>query len=685
MMWNSDYSFGALNLGISFWPILTFAGLLSQLNLPPYLIERIIFLWPITILLPVGAYSLSYYLFRSQIASAVGSLYFQFNTYLIILQGGHLTLLMAIILTPFYLLFFILTLAKNKLFFAMITALIGFVMSFYEFRIFYLATWMVFFYLIYQLFILREFTGLKDFIIKVALSASIVLIVFLLNLYSLLGISGAESLTDIALFNRSLFGAWYIKLIKIMTIFHFGWTGGKIEPWKIQPLMGRFLLIPIIVFTGFIVGKKNNKLPFFAFLALLGIFLAKQNTPPFPDIYQWLFDHIPGFNAFRESGKFLLFVVISYSMLISAFISWLWKDPVHKLNKKKPPRIVGGAVQAKQRANQFSETGTWLIRTVITIVIALLFIWNAKPIITGELGSLFVPRTVPQDYLILKNHLLRDRDFYRTLWSPNYSRWGHYLSNHPRTSMLYLNLYEWLDFAKKGNPIGSNYFNQLLDISSIKYVLVPLQDKNNDDDFFPQTIKRSSYISELEKLPYLNTVNIGMREVVIFENYDYRPHIYATRKMESVFSYVPYQKAAYHMRNPTEYRINLNNIRGRIFLNFSENFHPSWKLKVGKFQWYEALVQKYYFLSDKLHFKNEAGFNTFYLDPVTICQTEKNGCLKNSDGSYDINLTLFFRPQAYVYLGFIVSGLTLCLILLYLTGIGVKQVWNGSSRLKRIL
>ncbi|MBI4009521.1 hypothetical protein HY357_04755 [Candidatus Roizmanbacteria bacterium] len=458
-----------------------------------------------------------------------------------------------------------------------------------------------------------------------------------------------QSLADNALFNRSLFGAWYITLSKTMTIFHFGWTGGVIVPWKIQPLLVRFFFIPILALLGFIVGKKDKRLPFFALLGVLGIFLAKQNTPPFPDIYQWLFDHVPGFNAFRESGKFLLYVAISYSVLIGAFISWFWDKSELKINRS--------------------------LKILTVFLIAFLIIWNSKPIITGELGALFVQRKIPNDYLILNEYLTAQKEYFRTFWTPDYSRWGHYLSIHPRTSVLYLNLFEWLDFAKKGNPIGSIYFNQLLDLSSIRYVIVPIQDKSNDDDFFPQTNKRINFISELERLPYLKKINVGFKELVMFENFNYRPHIYSTQKKERIYSYVPYQKIKYSMVNPTQYKIILKNVKEAVYLNFSENYNPNWKIRVGKFSWFATLTGKNYFLSDDIHFKNEAKLNSFIIDVQQICK-KQDACISNSDGSYDINLTVYFSPQSYLYIGLIISAVAFftCIgyLIITLIKIGLK-------------
>lgn len=55
---------------------------------------------------------------------------------------------------------------------------------------------------------------------------------------------------------------------------------------------------------------------FFAVLALLGIFLSKQVAPPGGFVYKLLFDHFPGFSAFREASKFYVLIAMSYSVMI---------------------------------------------------------------------------------------------------------------------------------------------------------------------------------------------------------------------------------------------------------------------------------------------------------------------------------------------------------------------------------
>lgn len=638
-IWLSDSSLGGLNFGISFWPFLFITGALTKLNVNIYLIERLVFLWPIALLIPISMYFLSHYILRSRTASFISALVFEFNTYFIILKGGHLTLLMAITLTPFFLLFFIKTLYEKKLLYALIATFFGFVISFYEFRIFYLACWLVFFYSIYHLMIIEKIKNFSQ-IIKVAFFSGIpIILIFLLNSYFLLGIYESRSLISNSIFDRTLFGAWYIKLTKIMAILHFGWNGGKMTPWKIEPMQWQFFLVPIIAFLGAVVGKKNKFVPFFTFIGLLGIFLAKQNTPPFPDIYQWLFDHIPGFNAFRESGKFLLYVTISYGILIGAFIDWLWKRAKDK----------------KQR----------MIAISATVLTALLFLWNAIPMTTGELGTLFVERKIPNDYLIVKDFLSNQKEYFRTLWVPQSSRWSFRLNNIPIINEQVVNFSNWLPFTTDGKHVYTKKFaNQLFDNTSIKYFFIPLRDEANDDNFFKDMGKREGFINQINRLSYLKKVNIGTKEILVYENNDYRPHIYLTSSKETVYKNIPYIKTDFKYISPTQYKINLTNISKPVYINFSESYHPDWKLRVGEFDWFKILTEKNYFVMDKNHFQNDATLNSFYVDPASICKTYT--CKKNPNGTYDIDLTLYFTPQSYVYLGLIISGITLIGCLSYL-------------------
>ena len=112
--------------------------------------------------------------------------------------------------------------------------------------------------------------------------------------------------------------------------------------------------------------------------------------------------------------------------------------------------------------------------------------------------------------------------------------------------------------------------------------------------------------------------------------------------------------------------MHLTNVTSSVFVNFSESFDSNWKVRVGSFAWYDAFGANY-FLPDAFHSKSDATLNSFLINPGSIRQNLPASAYKgNPDGSIDVDLTLYFKPQSYFYVGAIVSGATLLACLGYL-------------------
>ncbi|OGK46525.1 hypothetical protein A2963_02180 [Candidatus Roizmanbacteria bacterium RIFCSPLOWO2_01_FULL_40_13] len=634
LIWKTENNLGSVDLGVFFWPLQFLLGLLSQLNLPPPLVERLLTLWPVAIITPLSMYFLAYSVFRTKLPSFVASIVFTYNTILIVARSGPVLLNLALSFSPLFLLFYMRALEEKKVGYALVSALIAFIISFSEIRLFYVLVWIALLYFIYHMLIIKPNfkTGIRIFsFVLISLSLPI-----LLNLYGILSLLNLQSLTANEVFNRALFGGFYIDLTKIMSLFHYDWTGGKIEGWVVQPIPLRFFIIPVFAFLGFVLSRQK-KITFFALLALLTIFLTKLNHPPFPDVYQWLFDSVPGFSAFRESGKFAYFMVLSYAVLIASFVHILLEK--NKQGKAKIPVYV-----------------------LISFII-FLFLWNTKPVITGELGSLYVQRNIPNDYLILKKFILEQKQYFRTFWIPLSSQWGIRTNNHPVVSNYHLNQSNWKEFIQKSKSdvFGINFNDRLLDLTSVKYVIVPLQDKKNDDDFFRFAGNRESYVQELDSSSYLTRIEVGTAKVLVYENNNFRPHLYATKIKESIKRPVPFYQIDSRFIAPHEYQIKLTDITAPFYLNFSESYDSGWKLRAGSFNWFRSILDKDYFLSDEHHFVNDAKLNSFYIDPRAVCNLQT--CYTDEYGNTRMDLVLFFKPQAYVYLGLIISGLTFIILI----------------------
>lgn len=646
-VWSPIY-YGFVDMMPSLYPTLLMEGLMAFLNLSHPLTMRLIWMWPVILFPLFGSYFLIKKFTKSDISAFVGSLVFSFNTYFIMGRTGHLTVMASFGMAPLIILFFIKSLESRKIYYGVLTGLLCFIASAYELRSLNIIAGVLFLYFIYH-FLIIEKLRFKKTLQTIPVAVLPFIITGVLNLYWLLGYLKLGPTAFSEILQRSLFGSGFMNIVRSMTLFHPFWTGSKYYSFVVQPIPFYFFLVPVFAILGIMFNRRNKIVLFFSIISLLGIILTKQSAEPFPHLYTWLYNHMPGFSVYRESSKFYFLIALGYSILIAFFIDWLWKTYTDKRWKK-------------------------YIKYCLTFIIVLLFVWNTKPIITGEIEMLFVPRKAPQDYLIVKNFIMKQPEYFRTLWSPQISKWSFYNNDHPYIGgdvYVKQSIFKDLigkEYTTKNYIFQHEFAGKFLDMSSVKYVFVPQRDrfyKNDDDLFFWLPKDRKYFIDALDNAGYLTKIDIGTQEIVAYENKEYRPHIYLTYEKETIHADIPYEKVDYKPINPSQYQISLKNISKSFYTNFSEAYHPDWKVRIGKMEWLKALTNDKYFLSDQNHIKNDAELNSFFIDPGVLCKTD-NACLKNADGSYNINFTIYFRPQSYIYLGSVISGMTLITIIGYL-------------------
>jgi hypothetical protein len=656
-LWRSSSSMGDVVLDIG--QTLTFFtyGVLSKfLGFDNAINERLLFFWPVAFVTPISIYILLRRLISHRVAVLIGTLIYTFNNYFLVIQTGHFTLMAAYAFAPLVLYIYMLYLEKNKLIIGVSTAMLYFILGSYEPRAAYIVFGILFLYFFYHLFIIKNQITKSNFL-KSAFSGLIPFIIFgFLNIYWIFPLAKIGSITNNELFSRGLYGGELLNVLYSFTLSHPFWTGGALKIFTTQPIQFHFWLYPILAIFGLITNSKNKHILFFGLITLIGIFLSKQSDIPFIGIYQWLYDNFPGFNAYREASKFFFLTALGYSILIAALFDRLWE---RWKNKK------------------------WQIFAKYTLTFITIFaiLWNTKPLITGDIGTLFIGRKIPQDFLIVKDFIVDQNEFFRTVWVPVDSRWSIYTAAHPVISLGNIVDGKWKGYAadESDDPrtdkilsiMHADKFEYLLDTSSVKYVIISIKTKENEEDWVGLTYKRDPYVDALNQISHLKKIDIGTKEIEIYENPNFKPHIYLTEEKESLGVYIPFKKVSYNPVTPTKYTINLDDIRATVFLNFAENYHPKWSLRIGEFNWFEVLSKSDYFLPDEYHTRSETGFNSFAIDPKEVCG--KFDCKRNQDGSYDIKLTLFFKPQSYLYLGMIISGSTLAICLSYLLYYGIKK------------
>lgn len=495
-------------------------GLLGQ---DSNIADKILVFGPLIFLPGITSFYLVRKIVGNSFAAFIGAIVYSFNSYFLAINSqGHvlLTIAFAIVLAAMY--FFIEALEEKSIKKAMLTVFFLCVAGAYDLRVLYMAV------LLFGLY------GLYLAIVDRRLPVHIVLIVLvgiaLLNAFWILpAIAGGSLLSDNIL-NRDLFGNNYWTLKDAITLHHPFWNGSKPEWFVVSQIPLYSWLIPLFAFSGLLVQRGNKKVIFFGLLAILGILLAKQIDAPFGSLYPWLFGNMPGFSAFREATKFYFFIVLSYAVLIAALFAWL----LDRHNKQ---------LWRKQCIYMFAA------------LVAGLFLFHVKPLITGEVATLHAAREIPRDYKILKDFLLAQPEYFRTYWLPRDSRWAVFTRDHPKMSAIETAEGIWSDAHAKDSAtdrragedlvrfVQQDMARKLLDNSAVKYVVVPIRDTASDDDFFKfYGQKREFYVKELDKVDYLERIDIGTQELVVYKNNQYSPYI---RTSESLIGTKNWSDAAH--------------------------------------------------------------------------------------------------------------------------------------------
>ncbi|MFA5993857.1 MAG: carbohydrate binding domain-containing protein [Parcubacteria group bacterium] len=524
--WIDFFNLGSVNIQLTFNLFTLIWSVITNLGFSYDLATKITFLIPIAILGFIAPYVLFKKLTKNELIAFIIALFYGTTTHFLVRQTAHLPIAFVYALTPLILYLFSLALEKNKLVNWMIFVLIYFIGVCYEIRIAYIVTSILFLY-----FMLFYIYDIKKYWKNILLSIALFLGLNIFWLFPMLFGRLSGSISTIA--NRGLFGDVLFNLQSAFTLSESSWTGSLLNSQFIkQSVIWYFWILPIITFSVFIFNTKQSKykkeIIFFGIVSLAGIFLTKQSAEPFTGAYLWLYNNFPGFNLFREASKFYLLTAIGYAGLIGYGLLTL---------KEGKNKILNRCI--------FSAFAMILISTSL---------WNMKPLITGDIRTMFISKHIPSDQLILKEFILMQPEYFRTIWVPRDSRWGIFTNQKPKISSVAMLNGGWKNLIDTGNKdeklIQDNiintfklsFSNNLLDSSSVKYVIVPPQDVANDDDFFiyyggdKNLDIRQWYISELDKINWLKKIDIGTKDLMIYENENYKEPIFSSSSLVNINS-----------------------------------------------------------------------------------------------------------------------------------------------------
>jgi hypothetical protein len=512
-----------------FYLIRFFEGILTQLGVGFAITEKVFFFLPIILGSSLGTY---YFLKRyfSPRFAVLGAIVYMFNTPFLFNHAGPLTIAVVYALAPVIMGIFARYLDNPKnLRLALLLGVVFSISIYYELRCTLLVAMTMFLYLLFRLVTSRvSFREILQILKGLTLTAILTVV---LNLFWLIPYFFASK--DITFADRLTQGLFttFSDLSNALTLHHPFWTGERPAKFITQDIPFYFWIVPVYAFAGIFISKIkgiHREIFFWALVSLFGVFLVKQVNEPFVDFYPWIFKNIPGFAAYRESSKFYIFIVLGYSVLIpwTAFSIHRWFRDRFGLQSK-----------------------SIYIANLLYIIPFVLFLSNAIPLVNNTFKTMYVERSMPEDYLKLNSFIADQDEYFRTLWYPTASRWSIQHSQHPALNAVSLTKGEWLNKVFNTNPRdatlrdkSTNLFtdslsNEILDKLAIKYVIIPIRDIENDDDFITDYgNSRQYYINVLDNIKHLKKVNIGTEELLVYENLEYSDYIEALDTVQLIDS-----------------------------------------------------------------------------------------------------------------------------------------------------
>lgn len=515
-VWFGQENLGADNPQVYFYPMKLLWSELAKLGFSYTLITKVTFLYPMLILGATSMYTWLVHKIGKWPAFWVG-LYFTTTTYFLTRQTAHLNIAMLYAFAPFLILavenFVKKASIKSGLWLALALSF-GFL---YELRITLLVL------IISILWVVgTEFSSLQANFTKLNGLKSIVitgLVTVLINLFWIIPTVFARgSISAIA--GRGVFGNNWFTLKTALFNFDPEWTGGFPDiNFQTQPIPLYYMLLLVPLVYAFYLGviRKNKYILSGLLIAFLGVMLTKQASAPFPTLYTWLYEHIPGFNLFREASKFYVFTGVGYSVLLGYALFYTYK------------------------------LDSWWARVFSAaqmVLILILATSSSLPVVTKELGTMFTNRAPNAEYTRLADTIASTPNFARTLAIPIRTRWMYMDQLHPVLSLSENpNLYQKPELvltsvatADSGVEqqlvinrfIRTEAFQYTLENLAVEYIIVPQDFGIADEDVFryfggsTQGVQkaRATFVSTLDAVSFLQK-DLSYQTITVYKNTRY--------------------------------------------------------------------------------------------------------------------------------------------------------------------
>lgn len=518
------------------------------------------------------AFVSSYKLLRSisrdlELEAVIGAFIYSANTYILMVSiGGQLGLALAYALVPAAILFWLRFLTaliaeakKEQVFFILSFSLFFALIIAFDIRIAYIVSIAIVcsFFIFISIATKKRNDFIRTIVRGVSYGIGSLAVIILLQAFWIVPVLFLPKISHAQLG----IGENVVNSLRFFSFANFSDALSLLHPNWPENIFGKtyflrveFLLLPILAFSPLLFFSQlvHLKKPIdikmaatilsFSFIALIGAFLGKGAREPFSDVYIWLFQNIPGFILFRDPTKWYLLIALAYSVLIPlglvAISRVLKKSKIVKKYKKSISYVIFAC---------FILYGMFLLR----------------PVIVDPPRGTFQQKSVPVEYSRLKNSLLGDEQFYRTLWVPRQHRYALATRTHPSVEAMPLfNAKNNTELLKELKGPKAEVF---LKNAGIKYVIVPY---DTEGEIFLYDRKYSEKERQRFEKALDNTSWLEKRQDGVLTIYETAAYNDLFTISSGEFSYFPMggnYKIAFTTQAPAT-------------LTFSQNYSPLWQL-----------------------------------------------------------------------------------------------------------
>jgi hypothetical protein len=303
------------------YPLLVVAGLLTKLGIDWTVIERLLWLFPLFVLLPLAPYVLALRLTKSRWAATAGALVFSINTWTVgLIERGHIPSLIAYALLPLVIYAARSAMQNGSRRSTVWLGALVLVQGMYDIRYAYLTVialavlWFVEAAANPQAFLRMLAVRRIGLFFGVLVVGNLYWIVP--SLFTSMGLPpGYNTAREFSLDNAGLdvlhsFSLFYAHYHHIVS------TDG----FYVDPVEWSFTLIGFLGVCGLLLRASRPIVRALALLWLFGAIFASGSTSIFGSLNQWVFLHVPGMGAFRDATKLMSLSNMAAAMGIALLV-----------------------------------------------------------------------------------------------------------------------------------------------------------------------------------------------------------------------------------------------------------------------------------------------------------------------------------------------------------------------------